>query len=176
MRLSCSLPVISCCLFSPLARPRRQAGESCHEVTERGHSASVTRPSQSAALTALPTLPQCHSRACFTTACQWRGCGECALASSATGSASPLSPFAGEPSMARLNRQIMYVSHLGSHAALQHGGTAQVRDPYSRSLFLAPVPPCFLFFPYHSPRRRFACGCSDPLHRPRSSRSPPAMG
>ena len=34
------------------------------------------------------TLPQCHSRACFATARQWRGCGNCWLPSSATGSGS----------------------------------------------------------------------------------------
>ncbi len=35
-----------------------------------------------------PTLPQCHSRACFATARQWRGCGNCWLPLSATGSGS----------------------------------------------------------------------------------------
>ena len=34
------------------------------------------------------TLPQCHSRACFATARQWRGCGNCWLPLSATGSGS----------------------------------------------------------------------------------------
>ena len=34
------------------------------------------------------TLQQCHSRACFATARQWRGCGNCWLPSSATGSGS----------------------------------------------------------------------------------------
>ena len=34
----------------------------------------------------LLALPHCHSRACFATARQWRGCGNCALPVSATGS------------------------------------------------------------------------------------------
>jgi len=43
-----------------------------------------------------PTLPHCHSRACFTTARQWRGCGKGALSSSATGSDNaPFPPFGG---------------------------------------------------------------------------------
>ena len=34
----------------------------------------------------------CHSRACFATARQWRGCGNCGLAFPATGSARPQTP------------------------------------------------------------------------------------
>ncbi len=38
----------------------------------------------------MPPCRNCHSRACFATARQWRGCGKSGLPSTATGSGSPL--------------------------------------------------------------------------------------
>ena len=43
----------------------------------------------------LPALPQSHSRAHFVTARQWRGCGNCAIPASATGSGRPQFPRGG---------------------------------------------------------------------------------
>lgn len=81
-------------------RSGRRSGPT---LPETAAPALHARPHQRTA-PAFSALPQRHSRACFTTARQWRGCGTCGAPAPATGGGAPQGPTPPRTSAAGHNR------------------------------------------------------------------------